>query len=50
MDANLLADERIVFNAGTHRDVVHLSQEDYRRIVKPEVVHLARELVMQRGW
>jgi Ala-tRNA(Pro) deacylase len=50
MDANLLADERIVFNAGTHRDVVHLSQEDYRRIVKPEVVHLAREVVLQRGW
>ena len=50
MDANLLADERIVFNAGTHRDVVHLSQEDYRRIVKPEVVHLAREVAMQRGW
>ena len=46
MDANLLADERIVFNAGTHRDVIHLSQEDYRRLVQPEVVHLAREVVM----
>ena len=50
MDANLLADEQLIFNAGTHRDVVHLSQEDYRRLVKPEVVHLAREVVMQRGW
>jgi Ala-tRNA(Pro) deacylase len=50
MDANLLADEKIVFNAGTHRDVVHLRQEDYRRLVHPEVVHLAREVVAQRGW
>ena len=45
MDANLLADERIVFNAGTHRDVVHLRQEDYRRLVRPEVVHLTREVM-----
>jgi Ala-tRNA(Pro) deacylase len=50
MDANLLADERIIFNAGTHRDVVHLSQEDYRRLVQPEVVHLAREVVMHSAW
>ena len=50
MDANLLADERIVFNAGTHRDVVHLLQEDYRRMVRPDVVHLAREVAMGRGW
>jgi len=51
MDANLLADETIVFNAGTHRDVVHLRQEDYRRLANPEVVHLAREVAMgQGGW
>jgi Ala-tRNA(Pro) deacylase len=50
MDANLLADEHIIFNAGTHRDVVHLSQEDYRRLVQPEVVHLAREIVMHSAW
>ena len=50
MDANLLADERILFNAGTHRDVVHMLQEDYRRLVQPVVVHLAREVTVQRGW
>jgi Ala-tRNA(Pro) deacylase len=50
MDANLLADERILFNAGTHRDVIHLSQEDFRRLVQPEVVHLAREVVMHSAW
>jgi hypothetical protein len=30
--------------------VVHLRQDDYRRLVRPEVVHLAREVVLQRGW
>jgi Ala-tRNA(Pro) deacylase len=50
MDANLLADEDIIFNAGTHRDVIHMSQEAYRRVVQPEVVHLAREVLVQRAW
>ena len=50
MDANLLADERLVFNAGTHRDVVHLRQEDFRRLVRPEVVHLTREVTQGAGW
>ena len=51
MDANLLADERLVFNAGTHRDVVHLRQEDFRRLVHPEVVHLTREVGQSAaGW
>ena len=43
LDSALLGDERIAFNAGTHRDVVYMSLEDYRRLVKPEVVALARE-------
>jgi Ala-tRNA(Pro) deacylase len=50
MDSNLLADERLVFNAGTHRDVVHLRQEDFRRLVRPEVVHLTREVIQGAGW
>ena len=49
MDSNLLADERLVFNAGTHRDVVHLRQEDFRRLVRPEVVHLTREVSQGAG-
>ena len=49
MDSNLLADERLVFNAGTHRDVVHLRQEDFRRLVHPEVVHLTREVTQSAG-
>jgi len=50
MDSNLLADESIVFNAGTHRDVVHMRQEDFRLLTRPEVVHLTREVLMERGW
>jgi hypothetical protein len=30
--------------------VIHMSQEDYRRMVQPEVVHLAREVVMHSAW
>ena len=50
MDGSLLADDKILFNAGTHRDVIHMEQEDFRRLVQPEVVHLAREVVMHHGW
>ena len=45
LDSSLLADERIAFNAGTHRDVVHMRLEDYCRLVRPEIVHLTREAV-----
>lgn len=42
LDAALLHDEKIAFNAGTHRDVVHMGLADYRRVVHPEIVSLAR--------
>ena len=44
MDAALMADETIAFNAGTHRDVVHMRLDDYRRIAKPEIILLGREM------
>jgi len=50
LDSSLLADENIAFNAGTHRDVIHLSLADFRRLVHPEVVSLARQMASQRGW
>jgi hypothetical protein len=40
----------ITFNAGTHRDVVHMRSEEFRRLVQPEVVLLAREAVIRHGW
>ena len=45
LDSALLADERIAFNAGTHRDVVHMRLDDYCRMAQPEVLSLAREPV-----
>jgi len=50
LDSGLLEDDKIAFNAGTHRDVVHVGLEDFRRMVNPEVVTLARELAAQHGW
>jgi Ala-tRNA(Pro) deacylase len=50
IDSSLLGDEKIAFNAGTHRDVIHMRLEDYRKLVNPEVVSLAREVMSQRGW
>ena len=47
MDATLLADEKIAFNAGTHRDVVHMLVEDFCRMVKPEIVSVGREMVIR---
>ena len=50
LDSSLLADEMIAFNAGTHRDVVHIRLGDFRRLVNPEVVTLAREAITRGAW
>jgi len=33
----------ISFNAGTHRDVIHMSFSDFRRLVEPRMVSFARQ-------
>jgi len=38
----LARDEHITFNAGTHRDAVRLSWDDYQRLARPQVVALSR--------
>ena len=46
-----LADENMItFNAGTHRDVVHMTTREFCALVHPMVVSLAREAVMRHGW
>ncbi|MFB3826451.1 MAG: aminoacyl-tRNA deacylase [Bryobacteraceae bacterium] len=50
MDRTLLRDERIAFNAGTHRDVIHMKMDDYRRLVEPKIVSVSRETMVQHGW
>jgi Ala-tRNA(Pro) deacylase len=42
VDAHLIGEEIIGFNAGTHRDVILLKFQDYERLVKPSIVRLAR--------
>lgn len=42
MDAGLASEQAIAFNAGTHRDVIHMSLEDYQRLAKPQVASLSR--------
>ena len=41
VDQRLREDEEIVFNAGTHTELVKLSYTDYERLVKPTVVNLS---------
>ena len=45
LDGSLAAEEEIAFNAGTHRDVIHMKTADFRRLVKPMVVSIVREAV-----
>ena len=41
-DAGLAGEETIAFNAGTHRDVIHMRFDDYRKLVKPRMLALSR--------
>jgi len=43
LDSALAGEDVITFNAGTHRDVVHMRLAEYRRLVRPTIVSLARE-------
>ncbi len=42
VDAALAGEEMIAFNAGTHRDVVHMRFADFQRLVNPSIVNLSR--------
>ena len=48
LDNALASEEAITFNAGTHRDVVHMSTAEYSRLVRPTIVTLAREAAAWR--
>jgi Ala-tRNA(Pro) deacylase len=50
LDGSLAGEEIIAFNAGTHRDLVLMRTADYRALVRPTVITLAREAVMRQGW
>jgi Ala-tRNA(Pro) deacylase len=41
-DETLSRDKDIVFNAGSHRELVRLAWEDFERMVEPELLKLAK--------
>jgi Ala-tRNA(Pro) deacylase len=49
LDASLAEERLIAFNAGTHRDVIHMLTAEYRRLAEPKILALAR-VEAARGW
>jgi Ala-tRNA(Pro) deacylase len=41
VDETLAEDKEIAFNAGTHRELIRMSFEDFRRLVKPTILNFA---------
>lgn len=48
LDDGLESEESIAFNAGTHRDVIHMNLVDFKKTVNPKVARLAREAAFSR--
>ena len=44
VDGRLAGQETIAFNAGTHRDVIHMRFRDFDRLVNPAIVTFARRV------
>jgi Ala-tRNA(Pro) deacylase len=44
VDDRLAGQDLITFNAGTHRDVVHMHFRDFERLVNPAIVTFARRM------
>lgn len=42
VDSRLAGEDMITFNAGTHRDVIHMHFRDFERLVNPSVVPFSR--------
>ncbi len=42
IDYSLCHEDEIAFNAGTHRDVIHIKYRDYANLVAPHKVAFAR--------
>ena len=50
LDASLAAASTICFNAGTHREMIHMATAEFRRVAAPLVVPLVREMAAYTGW
>jgi len=49
VDSRLSSQESIAFNAGTHRDVVHMRFRDFERLVNPAILPFARHAAAAKG-
>ena len=49
MDSYLADQDHIAFNAGTHRDEIHMRTAEYRRLAQPAVALLVR-METTHGW
>jgi Ala-tRNA(Pro) deacylase len=49
VDSRLAGEDMITFNAGTHRDVIHLHFRDFERLVGPSIVPFARRTLVAGG-
>lgn len=41
VDESLTKEERIVFNAGSHRELIQLAYKDFKRLVKPKAINFS---------
>ncbi|UCE86958.1 MAG: YbaK/EbsC family protein [Deltaproteobacteria bacterium] len=41
VSSEMMGDEHITFNAGTHEDAIRLRMDDYQRLVQPQVMDLS---------
>ncbi len=48
VEPRLVEGVHIVFNAGTHRDVIIMNSDDYVRLVQPRVAHIDAEPIHER--
>ena len=46
-DENLTRDKEIAFNAGTHRELIRMAWDDYRRLAEPMIFRFAAGRCMQ---
>src|SRR4051794_39849030 len=49
LDASLAGEDMIAFNAGTHREVIHMKSAEFRRLVSPNIISIVREPAAH-GW
>lgn len=50
LDGMLAGQDTLAFNAGTHRDEVHMTTIEFCRLAKPRIFPLTREPAAAHGW